>query len=71
MKIRRKKKTKHNYQERLEEDMASNPLIGAPGTVTMVNIEHDSWCNHFNGGRCNCNPEMGYQPMFGDEEDMQ
>jgi hypothetical protein len=23
-----------------------------------VTIAHDSWCRHFEGGACNCNPDV-------------
>lgn len=69
MKIRvpKRKKKFNSYEKKLAEEMANNPLVGQPGTVTVVNISHDSWCNHFNGGECNCNPDMDYQPVVGEE----
>ncbi len=30
-----------------------------PGTVHVVNVQHDEWCNLLNGlGPCNCNPDV-------------
>ncbi len=33
------------------------PLV--KGALTHVEIQHDDWCQIFNGGQCNCNPEIG------------
>jgi len=29
-----------------------------PGAVTLVEIQHDYHCQQFNGGTCNCKPNL-------------
>ncbi len=28
------------------------------GSVHVINVEHDEWCNLLKGGECNCNPDV-------------
>jgi hypothetical protein len=46
----------HNYFEKVMEFLAKNRR--APGYVGHITISHDKWCGVWQGGTCNCNPEL-------------
>jgi hypothetical protein len=55
----------HNYLEPIfkaaSEAMESGLM--ERGGVTITNVRHDSWCDVYSGGVCNCDPEIEFQPL--------
>ena len=62
---------KHNYETRIDEALANGSFPGygpdTPGTL-MFATAHDSWCDIFRDGFCNCDvlvflvePQTKYQ----------
>jgi hypothetical protein len=47
---------KHNYYEKLMKLVEESKV--PPGQVTNVDICHDDWCGIYEGGYCNCEPEI-------------
>lgn len=48
---------KHNYQKKIARLIAEGKLNTNIG-VHMLNIQHDDWCAIFDGGLCNCDPDI-------------
>jgi len=46
---------KSKYMKKLLKNIGNKQLT--PGFHPVM-IKHDSWCNIFKGGACNCNPEI-------------
>lgn len=46
----------HNYQVKLQAMVAHGEI--PMDEVNNVRIMHDDWCDVFNGGRCNCDPDI-------------
>jgi hypothetical protein len=46
----------HNYQREMLRRLEHRPL--KPGTVTHVEVQHDSWCGFYLGDLCNCSPNI-------------
>jgi hypothetical protein len=45
------------YVEKIMKALAFAHL--EPGTIQMINVSHDSWCDLLkHKGPCNCNPEV-------------
>lgn len=49
------RRTPH-YLREVERRLRSGGVPLAPGTVTVLTIAHDDWCQHWSGGACNCAP---------------
>lgn len=47
-----------NYQKKILELTSQGKIDQTPGTVTLIDVKHDTWCNFFKGGSCNCQPEI-------------
>ena len=60
----------HNYLELIfkaaSEAMESGLL--ERGRVSITNVRHDSWCDIYSGGVCNCDPEIESQLLARPEE---
>jgi hypothetical protein len=50
----------HNYWEKLLRFVEQWPL--PPGRITEVDVCHDDWCAIYQGGYCNCDPEIKLRP---------
>jgi len=50
----------HEYLKKIVE--ANEKVKFQPGKVTHVQVTHDKWCKIFNGGECNCNPDISMIP---------
>lgn len=46
--------TAHNYLARL----CAVAVQAERGAVTFVDVRHDDWCDIYDGGFCNCDPEI-------------
>ena len=51
----------HNY-ERIIKKMIAEGKIPASVGVSHIYVMHDDWCEIYNGGYCNCNPEVTFNP---------
>jgi hypothetical protein len=59
-----KKPPRRNYQPKLEALYRAGLL--ARGTVTMVDVFHDSWCAYFKDRTsCDCRPDIKLTPVAG------
>jgi hypothetical protein len=57
-----RERKRQRYDKRLQAaiERAKEQGIIKPGTVCLIDVEHDPWCNTQHGGnRCNCNPAIG------------
>jgi hypothetical protein len=57
MKKRRKQRKRlPAYVRKVEYlyNVGALPRVG----VSQVTVLHDDWCHHFQGRRCNCNPDV-------------
>jgi hypothetical protein len=55
------------YKQRLLNDAAIRIKAGLiqPGKTTVVRVAHDDWCAIYNGGECNCDPDISYHELEG------
>jgi hypothetical protein len=51
---------KHNYYRKLMELVEQGKI--PPGRLTDVQVCHDDWCRIYQGGYCNCDPEIKLIP---------
>jgi hypothetical protein len=47
-----------NYQKEIMKAIFHGVISQTPGAVTIFDVKHDSWCNFFKGGICNCQPDI-------------
>ena len=47
----------HNYIKKINRLYAEGKLNTNVG-LHMLNISHDDWCDIFDGGLCNCDPDI-------------
>ncbi len=47
-----------NYRQAVRALLSSGQLPIRPGTVTHVEVLHDDWCAFWQGGVCDCEPEI-------------
>jgi hypothetical protein len=52
---------KHNYYEKLVKLFEEGKV--PRGRITDVDICHDDWCRIYQGGYCNCEPEIKPWPQ--------
>jgi hypothetical protein len=45
-----------------EADGPAGAVATFPGRLTDVDICHDDWCRIYQGGYCNCDPEIHLRP---------
>lgn len=50
----------HNYQKKFAKMIASGNVKLRAGKVGEIWIAHDDWCKVFNGGVCDCDPDISY-----------
>lgn len=55
--------TKHNCYEKLMA-LREQGLI-PPGSISEVDICHNDWCEIYEGGYCNCDPDIKLHEAFG------
>ena len=60
----------HNYREPLFKAISEAIEAGLleRRQVSITNVRHDSWCDVYHGGVCNCDPEIEFQPLPRPEE---
>ena len=56
----REKRTRHNYELRLEQVMDLLPR----GSVMRAAVWHDLDCAIFDGGLCNCEPDIRFTAIY-------
>lgn len=47
-----------NHLLKIQAMVARGELSPAPGDVQHIDVLHDDWCSIFNGGRCDCKPDI-------------
>ena len=47
------------YIKEMLRQIATGEMDYHRGQVNHIPIYHDDWCEIFNGGECNCNPDVG------------
>jgi hypothetical protein len=50
----------HNYYEKLMKLVAEGKIL--PAQITEVDVYHDDWCHIYQGGYCDCDPEIVLRP---------
>lgn len=48
----------HNYEKKLARLLSEGKLLIEKGKSYDYAIQHDSWCRVYNGGECNCDPNI-------------
>lgn len=49
----------HNYEKKIQKMLAEGKLpTPERGKVYDSKVSHDSWCRIYNGGECNCDPDI-------------
>jgi len=48
----------HNYRAKLEAMIRAGRLSLEPGAVYHIDVYHDDDCGVFEGGACDCEPEI-------------
>jgi len=48
----------HNYEKKIIQLQAEGKLPAERGKVYDFKVAHDDWCRVYNGGECNCDPDM-------------
>jgi|SRR5579862_3341933 len=38
------------------------PIL-TPGSVTIMHVHHEDWCQHFKGGECDCRPDVEFESV--------
>jgi hypothetical protein len=51
----------HNYLLKLK-------LLNVPPGISNLEVRHDDWCLIYNGGECNCDPDLYLHPATSVEE---
>jgi len=52
----------HNYKKKLDQLIREGKLLHLPpGAVEMLDVNHDEWCEIYNGNFCNCHPDIVFQ----------
>jgi hypothetical protein len=47
------------YKEKLFGMIETGEEVNAsPGSFSMIQVKHDTWCGIFTGKECNCDPEF-------------
>ena len=54
--------TKHNYYSKVMQ-LYRQGRIAVP-SLQLVDIYHDSWCQIYLGGYCNCDPDVVLRPLW-------
>ena len=54
---------KHNYYAKLMALIEEGKI--KPGDVNLVRIFHDDWCAIYEGGWCNCDPDVVFEGVQG------
>ena len=50
----------HNYLKKLERMQREGKFPIEKGKQYSAKIAHDDWCQTYNGGDCNCDPEISF-----------
>lgn len=53
----------HNYYRKLMDLVEQGQV--PPGRISDVDVYHDAWCRIYQGGYCNCEPEIKLPPLPG------
>jgi hypothetical protein len=46
----------HEYMRRINKALEN--CVVDPGSICHASVAHDSYCNIYHGGKCNCDPEI-------------
>jgi hypothetical protein len=50
----------HNYLKKLAQLQSDGKVPGELGKAYDARIAHDNWCRVYNGGECNCDPDISF-----------
>lgn len=50
----------HNFITKVEQLVDQGKIL--PG-YSMVEVQHDDWCDYREGGLCNCDPDINLRTM--------
>ena len=54
------KTTEHNYSEKVKREALEAGLDLRPDAY-VAHIFHDGWCDIYNDGYCNCDPDIEFE----------
>ena len=53
----------HNYLKKLEKLQREGRVPAEVGKAYDGKVAHDDWCHVYNGGECNCDPDISFVEM--------
>jgi hypothetical protein len=61
--------TRPNYRKIIEAAITAGTLSAEPGTVSVLEIQHDLDCAIYQGEPCDCDPAIIQNPPFPPDND--
>lgn len=52
--------TEHNYLKKLAKLQREGKVPAEKGKAYDARVAHDDWCQSYNGGYCNCDPDITF-----------
>lgn len=56
--MRKRYQKRHNYLTEILQAIQAGELYAQPGTVIILDVYHDSTCGIYQGGACDCRPDI-------------
>ncbi len=50
----------HNYLKKLDKMRREGKFPVESGKQYSAKVSHDSWCQVYDGGECNCDPDISF-----------
>ncbi len=50
----------HNYLKKLQQMQREGKVPIEKGKQYSARVAHDNWCQTYNGGECNCDPDITF-----------
>ena len=48
----------HNHIRKIMALVQKGALRAEPGSIQSIDVAHDDWCKIFDGGLCQCDPDV-------------
>jgi len=53
-------RNQHNHRLKIDRLLAAGKIPVVVGTASRLDVVHDDWCGIFDGGFCNCDPDIRF-----------